>query len=133
MYCPNCGVEIHLEGSYCAKCRKDVAYLTQNNKPSSDSPASPILPEDPTVASPVQQDGRPQTLTSIESILSDEREYYCNFCGTTVFSVDNYCYACGKKTRKQYYLEEKQSKKPYMITGLVLLAAAAAIAAYLLW
>ena len=28
MYCPACGVEISDEGSFCASCGKNIAYLT---------------------------------------------------------------------------------------------------------
>ncbi|MDU2064101.1 MAG: hypothetical protein E6713_04595 [Sporomusaceae bacterium] len=65
MYCPQCGVTISVEGNFCGKCGKDVAYLTQSDKqPKAAVPASPTEE----LASPV-----PET-TATEGLVITEAE-----------------------------------------------------------
>jgi predicted amidophosphoribosyltransferase len=146
MFCPNCGVAIYSAGSFCAKCGKDIAYLTTKQ-------AENVLAEQPEMAQsggifPESQgefneretrelkeemiateeetektvtEGTPGAAPQIVKSVS-EKVYFCNQCGTAVYPKDNYCYQCGKKTQKQYYcVQEKKRKKIFMVVSLVVL------------
>lgn len=125
MYCPNCGVEINPEGSYCAKCRKNITYLTEKKILTPEDiqleeliknatlDESPVLTEESTNVPP--QDIEEIPLNPVPSTPIEEKGYYCNHCGTFVYPKDNYCYSCGKNTRKKYYKVAQDSKKKKII------------------
>ena len=113
MYCPNCGVEIHEEGAFCAKCRKDVAYLT---KPEEPEEKAPDVSEQG--AGEALADGQAKDTAESKPKVRPEKSapfkpqgkgYYCNYCGTFLYPEDNYCYDCGKTTRKKFYPQEKKA------------------------
>jgi hypothetical protein len=125
MNCPNCGTKLNEEASFCAKCRKNVAYITEKKEVETPKRVGK------------QNDG-----------------FYCNRCGGFVLPEDNYCFECGNKTLKKYYtrtlpvpgapkpiaakaeasppskeldeldreFEEKKSNTKYMILGVLLIA-----------
>lgn len=101
MFCPNCGVEIHIEGSFCAKCRKNIAYLTQEESTQ-------------TEPAPIDAESSEETVNMIPS---PKKGFYCNHCGTFVYPEDNYCYQCGNKTRKEYYNSTAITKKGFFSFG----------------
>lgn len=107
MYCPNCGVEIHAKGSFCAKCRKNVAYLTQ----SEEKPTAPVADE----GEVLENEATPSAETVIVPV--QKKGFYCNYCGTFVFPEDNYCYQCGKETRKNYYHASSLKKSSFFSFG----------------
>lgn len=112
MFCPNCGTEIHDQAAYCAKCRKNVTYITTQ-------------PEEGEEPAPKRTGRQPDG-------------FYCNHCGNFVLPTDNYCFECGKKTKKEYYArsmpmtvnvadtaalpvyDEEDNKKKYTVLGTIL-------------
>ena len=116
MYCPNCGIEIHMEGSFCAKCRKNVAYLTKKENESKEIIEQSVVDsasETPDATIQQASDNLTQPLDKLQ-----EKGYYCNYCGTFVYPEDHFCYDCGKKTRPSYYTPDNSKKKLYL--GIVL-------------
>lgn len=100
MYCPKCGQQLNTDGSFCAFCGKDVAYLNEQQA------AAATVSEG--------QESAPQERPK----LTMQKRYYCNSCGTGVFSKDNFCYQCGKKAQKAYYHQGRQRK--WLIAGACL-------------
>ncbi len=112
MFCPNCGTPIHKDASFCAKCRKNISYITETAKKEE-------LAEDEAKPTGKREDG-----------------FYCNACGSFVLPDDQYCYNCGKKLKKIYYTkahppqkgnertgddaEEEKSRRKYALLGLLL-------------
>lgn len=147
MFCPNCGVAIYSAGSFCAKCGKNVAYLTTKQ-------AENVLAEQPEMAQSggffpesqgesneqetrelkeemiATEEGTDKNVTegsqgAVPQIVKSvsEKVYFCNQCGTSVYPKDNYCYQCGKKTQKQYYcVQGKKRKKFVIVVCLVVLS-----------
>ena len=56
MFCPNCGVELSSEGCFCAKCGKNVAYLTQQKDEDADVGVAAELQEPTGAAASQEQD-----------------------------------------------------------------------------
>jgi predicted amidophosphoribosyltransferase len=142
MFCPNCGVAISEVGSFCAKCGKNVAYLTEvesvlaeqpENAQSIESAAKEM--EEENAATP---EGAEKTAIEEVHVVAprivlpvSEKVYFCNKCGTSVYSKDNYCYQCGKKTQKQYYcVQGKKRKKIVIGLSLVILCLVVAAVCY---
>lgn len=127
MYCPNCGVEIHTEGSFCAKCRKNIAYLTKTED--EPAPTADENIENSASASENSAEAEIDAQASLAPITppSDkpaEKGFYCNHCGTFVYPEDHFCYDCGKKTRPAYYKTKESGKKMYaMIAALMIIIA----------
>lgn len=135
MFCPNCGVEIHPEASYCAKCRKHVAYITAQLEPESEevfiNPISHFsLPDEASISETAAAENLTEAsaMESTQQIPEPENKpgFYCNYCANFIYPEDNYCYKCGQKTRKEYYKTETTStpspiskKKLYIILGVV--------------
>lgn len=135
MYCPNCGTEIYLEGSYCAKCKKNIAYIKKKaEQPKIEEIAveseippeliSSILAGEPLPETEVQAQtakepqAKPYLKTAPEKTEAEEIGFYCNYCGTFIYPEDNYCYSCGKKTRKQYYRLTNRNKNLWVGAGI---------------
>lgn len=140
MYCPNCGVEIHEEGAFCAKCRKDVTYLTrpeeseeakeegkEPERAEAHETAENVQPKEPAVE---KAKARPEKMAPFKP---KKNGYYCNHCGTFLYPEDNFCYDCGKTTRKKYYPLEKQGGgKLHLLAaaGLIVLLGVASACLY---
>jgi hypothetical protein len=92
MYCPKCGQKLNADGSFCAFCGKNVAYLNDQQ------------------AAATALEGLESAPVDKQSKLTMQKKYYCNFCGTGVFSKDNFCYQCGKRAQKSYYNQGRQRK-----------------------
>lgn len=100
MYCPKCGQQLNADGSFCAFCGKDVAYLNEKQA------AATVSKE---------QESAP---AAKQPKLTMQKQVYCNSCGTGVFSRDNFCYQCGKRAQKAYYNQGRQRK--WLIAGACL-------------
>lgn len=141
MYCPNCGIEIHEEGAFCAKCRKDVAYLTHPEEAEpEEAPAAEASPEEGADAADAKEKTPPETgkfkTPSGRSALFKplRKGYYCNYCGTFLYPEDNYCYDCGKTTRKKFYPhEEKRAVSLKMLAAAALIVLLGIASAGLYW
>ena len=133
MYCPNCGIEIHTEGSFCAKCRKNIAYLTKLKENAASSADKNT--ENP-VPSAAEAPGEPETAAVTPAPVAASAEkpapkgYFCNYCGTFVYPEDHYCYDCGKKTRPAYYREDQSHKNLYIAIAAVIICGIAAYALF---
>lgn len=138
MYCPNCGVEIHEEGAFCAKCRKDVTYLTRLEESAEEVKEAEAvkadgaeMPEDAEgKAASAPPKARPVKPAPLKA---PKKGYYCNYCGTFLYPEDNYCYDCGKTTRKKFYPQEKKGGKHLRLlfaAGLIVLLGVASACAY---
>lgn len=121
MYCPNCGIEIHTEGSFCAKCRKDIAYLTKAAEEKETVPKTVSISEENTETSVPDPSASPDLPAAEDQGTRPEKVaekgYFCNYCGTFVYPQDHYCYNCGKKTRPAYYKETKSNKNLYIFAA----------------
>lgn len=74
MFCPNCGVELSSEGCFCAKCGKNVAYLTQQKDEGADVGGTAEL-QKPTEAEAVasQEQNVPSDKTEGADAASEEK------------------------------------------------------------
>jgi len=100
MYCPKCGQQLNADGSFCAFCGKNVAYLKERQA---------------VAAAAGEQENAP---AGKQPKLTIQKQYYCNSCGTGVFRKDNFCYHCGKRTQKAYYHQGRQRR--WLIAGACL-------------
>ena len=141
MNCPKCGVKVTLDGSFCPKCGKNVAYLLEGMREAAkqtpnvaeagselaEQPADQAEVEvQPAVQAAVQPAIQPDFLRKLKA----GEVYYCNFCGSGVLSPDNFCFQCGKKTRKKFYRKSGNHKKVMLYLALLAVFCSVAGIAY---